>query len=123
MSFSQRILKNVKTYLTKPTPRQEERLEYAQNFLDGLQMVTCVLRNNGYARDLDYDQINEEELLWLAREIRELPNPDYVDFDDARNLGDMMLLRDQAARSIFGDSLTEEKIIALPGQRKIENYF
>ncbi len=125
MSFSQRIFKNTEALLINPTPRQEERLDYAQRFFRGFQMVTRVTTINGYARDLDYNQIDEEELLWLAREIRELPNPD-SEINDCHNGPvdiDMFFLRDQVARSLFEIALTKEKIILLPAHRETENYF
>lgn len=122
MSFTQRFLKNTKTLLTDPTPQQGERLEFAQTFLKWFQLLVRVVAIRGYARDLDYDQIDPEELIWVGKQIGELPTSD-SDYEDYTFGDDRVLLRDQVARSLFVDDLTLDKILAIPAKRVLEEYF
>lgn len=122
MSFSQRFTRNAEAFLTNPAPEQMERLDYAQRLLEGLQLVSRVATIDGYARDLDYDLINEDELNWIGIEIYKFPNPN-SNGDDFGEDPTGSRLRDQVARIVFNKGLTYEKIIMLPSQRQAENYF
>lgn len=122
MSFSRRFTLNAEVFLSNPTPEQAERLAYAQRFLEGLQLVSRVATDEGYARELDYDIIKEDELMWIGSEMHKIPNPNSSsDIYCADPTGTH--LRDQAAKAHFHKPLTTEQLIAIPSHRETESYF